>query len=151
MATGTGKWYTRAGKHVAMGELIWKAVAGSTVKIALLTSAHTPNQDTHEFFSDISPNQVAAGGGYTAGGEVLTKIDASYDAATNTTILDANDVTWSASTITARYAVIYIDTGTPATSALLGYITFDAEQASANGNFVVEFNATTGVLKMVAA
>src|SRR5690349_15764137 len=81
-----------------------------TIKVALLSSSYTPNQDSHDYWDDVSSNEVS-GTGYTAGGATLGSKTATYDSATNVVILDAADTVWSASTITARYAVIYDDSG----------------------------------------
>ena len=111
-----------------------------TIKVALLSSAYTPNQDTHEFWSDVSANEVT-GTGYTAGGQALGTKTATYDAATNTIKLDAADVTWAASTITARYAVVYKDTGVATTSPLVAYVDFVTDQSSNSGDFTLTWDA----------
>lgn len=113
-------------------------LANDTIKIALVTSSYTPDIDAHEDFADIT-NEVS-GTGYTAGGETLTTT-VSVDDTDNEGVFDANDVTWSASTITARGAVIYKDTGTPATSPLVCYIDFGADKTSTAGDFVVTFDS----------
>jgi hypothetical protein len=121
-----------------------------TIKVALVSSAYTPNQDTHAYWSDVSANQIT-GTGYTAGGATLANKTVTYDAPTNVVILDADDVTWSASTLTARYAVIYDDTpATNATKPLLGYVDFGSDQSSTNGNFTVTWDAT-GIFRITVA
>ena len=111
-----------------------------TIKIMLCTSSYTPDQDAHDYKDDIT-NEVS-GTGYTAGGATLANAAVTYTGATNTVKLDADDVTWSSSTITARYAVIYVDTGTPSTSALIAYIDFGEDISSSSSNFVITFNAS---------
>ena len=120
-----------------------------TIKVALLTSAYTPNQDTHDYFNDVSANEVT-GTGYTAGGITLASKTATYDAGTNVIVLDAADVTWSSSTITARYAVVYDSTGTASTSALIGYVDFGSDQSSTNGNFTITWDST-GIVRITVA
>jgi hypothetical protein len=110
-----------------------------TIKVALCTSTYTPNQDTHDFFNDVT-NEVT-GTGYTAGGATLASKTATYTSGTNTCAFDAADVTWSTSTITARYAVIYKSTGTASTSPLVGYIDFGADVSSSGGNFTITFDS----------
>lgn len=90
-----------------------------TIKVAVLDSGHTPNVDTHEFWSDVSADEVAAQGDYTTGGVALSSKTATYDAATDRVILDAADLALT-TTITGRYLVVYKDTGTASTSPLLG-------------------------------
>lgn len=112
-----------------------------TIKVMLTTSSYTPNQDTHAYKSDVT-NEVT-GTGYTAGGATLASKTLTYDAASNVIVLDAADVTWASSTVTARYAVIYDDTpATDATKPLLGYVDFGSDQSSTNGNFTITWDAT---------
>jgi hypothetical protein len=120
------------------------------IKVALVSSAYTPNQDTHDYWDDVLANQVT-GTGYTAGGATLASKTVTYDSATNTTILDAADTVWASSTITARYAVIYDDSGaTNAQKALLGYVDFGSDQSSTNGNFTITWDAT-GIIRLTVA
>lgn len=121
-----------------------------TVKVALLTNSYSPNQDTHNYFDDVVTNEVT-GTGYTAGGETLTNKTNTYDGATNTIVLDAGDVTWSSSTITARYAVIYnASPATNATKPLIGYVDFGSDQSSSNGNFTITWDAS-GIVRITVA
>lgn len=121
-----------------------------TIKVALVSSSYTPNQDTHDYWDDVVANEVT-GTGYTAGGATLASKTNTYDSATNTTVLDAADPVWSSSTLTARYAVIYSDAGASnSLKALLGYIDFGSDQSSTNGNFTVTFDAT-GVVRITVA
>ena len=145
----TAKWYGKSMLHEAQGEIAWKASGGSTIKVLLATSLYTPNQDTHEYLSDIT-NEVSTGDGYTTGGQTITLSDPTYDAGSNECRMDAADVTWSAlNKADIRYAIIYKDTGTAATSPLIGYVDFGATQAPAGVDFVIQWDAS-GVLKKTA-
>ena len=121
-----------------------------TIKVALVSSSYTPNQDTHQYWSDVNTYEVS-GTGYTAGGQTLGSKTVTYDSANNIIILDAADTTWSSSTITARYAVIYDDSGaTNASKALIGYVDFSSDQSSTNGNFTITWDAT-GIVRITVA
>jgi len=111
-----------------------------TIKVALVTSTYSPNIDTHDRFDDIT-NQVANGNGYTTGGATLAGVTVTVDNTDDEGVFDANDVTWSSSTITARGAVIYKDTGTASTSPLICYVDFGSDFSSASGNFTITWNA----------
>lgn len=111
-----------------------------TIKVALLSSSYTPNQDTDDYFNDVSAYEVT-GTGYTAGGVTLANKSVSYNSGTNVTKFDADDVSWTSSTITARYAVIYDSTGTASTSALIGYVDFGSNQSSSSGTFSIVWDA----------
>ena len=142
----TSYWYGQALKNVLSGEgLNW---TNDTIKVMLCSSSYVPNQDTHQFISDITGE--ISGTGYTAGGETLTNKTITYDSETNQTVLDADDVTWSNATLTARYAVIYKDTGVPTTSLLLGYIDFGTDVSSTNGNFTIQWD-TNGIFTITAS
>ncbi len=140
----TAKWYGPALKAALNKEVSW---LGDTVKVALCTSSYVPDQDAHDYFNDIT-NEVT-GTGYTAGGATLASKTSVYTAATNTLALDAADTTWSNATITARYAVIYVSTGTASTSALLGYVDFGADVVSTGGPYVITWDAA-GILTATA-
>jgi hypothetical protein len=120
-----------------------------TIKVALLTSSYTPDQDAHDYFNDVSSNEVS-GTGYTAGGNTLASKTVTYDSANNVIILDAADTTWASSTITARYAVVYGSTGTASTSPLIGYVDFGSDQSSTNGNFTITWDST-GIVRITVA
>jgi hypothetical protein len=119
-----------------------------TIKVALTTSSYTPNQDTHDYFNDVT-NEVT-GTGYTAGGNTLASKTITYDDANNVIVLDAADTTWGSSTITARYAVVYASTGTASTSPLIGYVDFGSDQSSTNGNFTITWDST-GIVRVTVA
>lgn len=114
-------------------------VLNDTIKVALCTATYTPDIDTHSFFDDIT-NEVS-GTGYTAGGETLGTKTNTVDTTNDRAEFDAADVTWSSSTITARYAVIYKSTGVASTSNLIGYIDFGSDQSSSSGNFTIQWDA----------
>jgi hypothetical protein len=110
-----------------------------TVKVALTTSSYTPDQDVHDYFNDVT-NEVT-GTGYTAGGATLGSKTVTYTAGTNVFAFDAADTVWSASTITARRAVVYVDTGTASTSPLIMYVDFGADLASTAAAFTITWAA----------
>lgn len=132
------KVYGNAIKAAFNKEIDWDS---DTIKVMLLSSSYAPNQDGHDYVDDVLANQVT-GTGYTIGGAALTGKTVTYDAATNTVKFDANDVTWPNSTITARYAVVYDDSGaTDATKPLIAYFDFTTDRASSNGEFVIRWGA----------
>jgi L-asparagine transporter-like permease len=140
--------YGLAQKHFASADINW---ASDTIKVALLTSTYTPNQDTHEFFSDLT-NELSASGNYSSGGASLAGKAVSYTAGTNTEALTATNLTLSALTPSAafRYAVVYKSTGTGWTSQLICYINFGADQNPGGSDFTLSW-AATGVLNMTTA
>lgn len=133
-------WAAFANKEIDWGS--------DTIKVALATSSYSPNQDTHNYFDDIT-NEVS-GTGYTAGGATLGSKTEAYTSGTNTYTFDAADVSWASSTITARYAILYRDTGTASTSPLIGYVNFGADVVTSNGTFQITWNAS-GIFTITVA
>jgi hypothetical protein len=147
----TAKWYGTPIKNMFSGANVvdWDT---DTIKIALVKSGYTPDQDAHDFFNDIT-EELATANGYTAGGATLVCSAPTYDSATNEMRLDATDPSWTATGagITARYAIIYKSTGTSSTSPLIAYIDFGADNTAAAGStFTIVFDAT-GVAKITAS
>jgi len=124
-------------KQKIMGNSI--DLENDTIKVALVTASYTPDQDNHEDFADIT-NEVS-GTGYTAGGATLSNVSITKDNTDNEGVFDADDVTWSNSTITARGAVVYKDSGTPATSWLIFYKDFGSDYSSVAGDFKITWNS----------
>jgi len=141
----TARLYGPALTSLAAGSINF---TGSTVKAMLCTSAYTPNQDTHQFKSSVTGE--VSGTGYTAGGVTLASKTVAYDTASNTLTLDAADLSWPSSTITARYLVFYVSTGTDATSPLIAYVDFGADVTTTNGTFTYTLPAT-GLVQLTAA
>ena len=130
-------FYGLAFKSAFNGEIDFDS---DSIKVMLCTSAYVPDQDTHQYKDDVT-NEVT-GTGYTAGGEALTTPTLTYTAGTNVLKLDADDLTWAGSTITARYAVVYDATpATDATRPLLAYIDFGADVSSSAGDFTIAWDA----------
>jgi hypothetical protein len=120
-------------------------LVNDTIKLALTTSSYPPNIDTDTFFSDIT-NEVS-GSGYSAGGAALTTKSVTVDTTNDLAYFDADDTTWAASTITARYGVLYKSTGVAGTSPLIGYIDFATNKISSGDTFTITW-ATTGIFKI---
>lgn len=111
--TAATLWYGLAHKKAYESML-----ALGTPKVMLVTATHTPNQDTHDFINDANANE-GSGTGYSAGGVTLASVAVSYDTATNKVKIDADDV--SGISVSARWAIVYVDTGTAATSPVISY------------------------------
>lgn len=141
----TSKVYGLAQQGFATQEIKFDT---DSLKAMLCTSLYVPDQDTHRYKSSVT-NEIA-GTGYTAGGMALTGKTVTYDAATNTVRLDCDDVTWTNSTLTARIAVFYKDTGTAATSPLLCWWDFGSDQTSSAGPFSLSI-AANGLLAFSTA
>jgi|TARA_R110002012_G_scaffold299831_2_gene499151 hypothetical protein len=111
----------------------FKNSGGDTFKIALYTSSASLGAGTTAYTTS---NEVANGNGYTTGGNTLTRVDPSSSG--TTALTDFANSTWSASTITARGALIYNDTDSDKAVAVLD---FGADKVSSGGDFTVSFPA----------
>ena len=111
-----------------------------TIKVMLVTSAYTADQDTHTKRSDIT-NEVS-GAGYTAGGATLASKAVTADNTDNEGVFDADDVVWGSSTITARGAVLYKSRGgVSSADELICYLNFSTDRISTAGTFTITWNA----------
>ncbi len=120
-------------------------LVADTIKVMLCTSSYTP-ADTHNRRDDIT-NEVAATGGYTAGGATLANKALTQDDTNDLAKWDADDVTWAASTITARYAVLYKATGgASSTDPLIKVVDFGSNQSSVGAAFTIQWHAD-GILQ----
>lgn len=116
---------------------------GNTFKIALYTSAATLGASTTAYSAT---NEVATGGGYTAGGNTLTSVSPTTSG--TTAFVDFADTTWSSSTITANGALIYNNTN--ANRAVVS-LAFGSDKSSSNGDFQIVFptaNATDAIIRI---
>lgn len=114
-------------------------LVNDTIKVALVGTGYTPSA-AHDFWDDVSANE-SSGGGYTAGGAALAS--KTWSLSSNTYTFDAADTSWTiTSALTARYAVIYKDTGNSATSPLIGYVDLDGTFQLASGTLTITWNAS---------
>lgn len=123
-------------QHALNGEVTF---GSDTFKVLLVTSSYTPNQGTHNARSDIT-NEVS-GTGYTTGGTV-SAATVSLDTSAHHGDVTFADVSWAASTITARAAVIYKSSGTSSTDWLVAYVDNGSDASSVAATFAFSFTST---------
>ena len=119
------------------------AVSG-TLRVALVTSAYTPNQNTDDFWNDVSANEVS-GTNYTAGGNAAASPTYTMSGAGLETFDASDPATWAqdaAGFSNARRAILYYDTGTASTSRLVAYSDdFGSDRGNTGGDFSISFDA----------
>lgn len=119
--------------NIVAGNIHWLT---DTFKVALLPSTYTPNIDSQHFFSDISSSECPATGNYVDGGATVANKTLTEDDSNDKVVADCDDPAWVALTqADIRFAVLYKDTGDPATSILLMAWDFGATQAPAGVDF----------------
>jgi len=112
------------------------------LKVALVSSAYTPDFDNDEFFSDLT--------GVTISSDVLEGNSGATPATFLLGILDADDITITGVPATSiESLVIYSDDGTPATSRLICYIDVAAGTlpVTPTATVTIEWNAS-GILRI---
>lgn len=147
MATITVRWYGKAILAFANKEI---DLLDDAIKVAGSTATHTPDQDTHDYFDDVT-NEVT-GTGYTAGGQAIANDTLTYTAGTNVLKYDGDDISWNPSSI-AGLKNIHIYDSTPATDAtrpLIGYGIADTAMTSDNGPLSIAWDSA-GILTTTAA
>ena len=104
---------------------------GDTLKIALYTSSATLGATTSAY---TATNEVS-GTGYTAGGATLASQAVAYDATNQVAFFDAADPAFTTATITARGALIYNNSKSNASIAVLD---FGSDFTSTAGTFTIQ-------------
>ena len=90
------------------------------VKVGILKSTYTLNI-AHENWSDVSANEIAVSGDYTAGGMALQNPVFSVD--NEEGVVDFSDMVIASFNVPdMQYLILYKTSGNPATSPLIGYI-----------------------------
>lgn len=123
-----------------------------TFRMVLLTSSYTPNQSTHATWADLSAAE-ATGTGYTSSGKLLT---CTVVRSALVVTFDCDDQSWTASTITAKYAAIVRDADANGTLAstddVLCYCDLETggSLSSTASAFTVTINAA-GVFTLTAS
>jgi hypothetical protein len=104
----------------AIGTLPIKFGSDTFVMI-LATTGYTPAVNTDSTYANVSAYEVASGGGYTVGGNVLGS--QSFTQSTNTWAFTSAAISWSNFTATFRYGVLLRRAGSSlaSTDLLIAY------------------------------
>lgn len=140
MPAGAFTLYGAAIEGIAKGNI---DLDGSTFVAVLVGSGYTPGTDTHSTWADVSAQEIS-GTGYTAGGVALSGVTVTRSGATVT--FDAADISWTSSTLTAKYVVVVKRASTSLASGdlLLGYAELESggTVSTTNGTLTVNWNAS---------
>lgn len=113
-------------------------ILSDTLKLTLHTSTYTPTQATDRIKATAT-NELGTAGGYTALGQALAS--KTYVASSLVTTFDAADVTWTATSVTHRYGVVWDDTPTAPADPLMLYIDNGGDITTSSTDLVYQFNA----------
>lgn len=106
--------------------------------ITLISDSATPNFDTHDFWDDLSANEVT-GSGWTDTALTGTTITLSGGTAT----FDATDLSVGSTTLSSAMAsVLRFNVGTDGTDALVMLHDFVTAVSTSNGTFGIQWNAS---------
>ena len=114
-----------------------------TFKVILMAAGFTFDIDAHANLSDVSANELAAGNGYTTGGQTLAGVNVTEDNTNDRVRVTWNDITWTASggSIGPSPGVIeYKDSGVAATSTIVSYTDFSGNKTVTDGGNLVVTN-----------
>lgn len=106
-------------------------------KVAMITDSATPDFTTHDFWNDLSANEVS-GTGYTAGGVAYTSTEITLSGGVLT--YDAADVSWASSTITSAMAAVGY--AAAVTNELIFLSDFVTAASTTAGTFTIQWNAS---------
>ena len=116
------------------GDFDFSSGTGQVFKIALYTSSASLDATTTAY----SVTNEVSGTNYVAGGNTLTISQVPTSSGT-TAFLDFADTTWSAATITARGALVYLANG--GTNPAIAVLDFGSDKTSTAGDFTIVFPA----------
>jgi hypothetical protein len=118
--------------------------ANDSFKIILMQSGFTFDKDAHHGYADVSASELAAGNGYTTGGNTLSGVAVTENDTTDLTEITWNNVSWTASLGAigpTPGAIIYDDTPTtPQADPIVGYIDFGSDQTEPDGGVATVAN-----------
>jgi hypothetical protein len=118
-----------------------------SIKVMIVTSAHTPVAATHATKSDVA-NEVS-GTNYTARGTAIAGVTLALDGSTAEWV--HNDITWTqhaSGFSNGRTFIWYKDSGSDATSPLIMFMTEGSDFGNVAGDLILDGSATTGVLNV---
>jgi hypothetical protein len=111
-----------------------------SIKLALYTNAASLSDGTTTYTTS---NEVV-GTGYSAGGVVLTGIDVTTDS--SVAVVSITDAVVTASTITARGALIY---NSSKSDKAIAVFDFGADKSSTAGDFTIQFPAAAAATAII--
>jgi hypothetical protein len=108
---------------------------GDTIQVSLMDTNHSFTS-THNTWSQVSANELATAGNYTADGKVLASGTVTQGA---TTKFDGTDVAWTSATFTAVHAVLWDNT--TAGDDLICSFDFGGDKTVTAGTFTIQWHA----------
>lgn len=128
-------FYGKAIKNLAAGNWAWNS--SHNIVLALMNGQYLPDESTEELWSDISEYEVE---GINYSRTTLTIIEPTYFSSAREIWLDSStNVLLELATLSARYAVIFIESGDPLTEYLVGWIDFGENRIAQENDFAINW------------
>lgn len=127
--------------EIIFNKFFEEMVKGSTnlmnneIRCALMTADFSPDKD-QDFFDN---THEISGSGYNAGGLSLENKAIIEDDAGDGALFSADDMVWPASTLSARWAVLYDATNQ---NCLIAAFDFGADKITDNADFVIDWHSS---------
>ena len=143
MAQGDVVLFNQAKEELGLGD--WN-LSTDTVRLALITSTVTPTATTADprwgagGSTNLSTNEVSAGGNYTAGGQDITN---TWTRATGTVTFDGADISWvqnGSNPTDARWGILYDDTDSE--NKCIAFVDLGSVFDMSGGDLNVNWNAS---------
>lgn len=149
--------YNSYKKDAMTGAVVLSAdsAAVNGLKVILLSASYAGSIDNHTRYRDISAAEIsiahpAFAQGYFSGGQALSAGNTfTQDNTNDRGAWDSGDITWTSSTITARYlAIVKVRDGglDKENDNVVGYIDLGSDQSSSNGSFTIQWSSNGIIL-----
>jgi hypothetical protein len=118
----------------------------NSFKVALLASLPALTvQDSANVWGDVSSLEIAAAGGYTAGGAAVSLSHAVYTTGGvhRSVVAGPANTQWAAASFTAVAAIVYRSDG--ATNYVVALFDFGGSKTSSGGTFQITWDSTNGL------
>lgn len=142
MANGDVTLFNQAKKNIGNGTIDWDT--GTTKVMLVNTTIGATEIDNWDFKDDVTGEVSLTN--YTAGGVAITPSAPTVDTTNNWAEYDATDAAWTnLQAGTVSHGVVYKDTGTAGTSALICFVELTTQPNG--GNYTIAWHAD-GVFKL---
>lgn len=111
-------------------------LSADSIKVILMATGFTFNEDNHATYSDVSASELVAGYGYLQNNKTLSGATFTEDDANNQAILSSTAPSWTASGGSigpSPGAILYDDTTSDDT--IIGYVDFGTDKTATDGTF----------------
>jgi hypothetical protein len=140
-----GYTFTKCTQHLGSGQINWTS---GTFKVILMGSGFSAifNKDTLDSYNDVKAQELATANGYTIRGATIGSKTFTAVGASHFTPAIGGNVAWTTSggqTLTAYWALVYLDSGVDATSYLVAANDFGGAITASNGGQLTGTSDTT--------